>query len=61
MEIAEKEIQFEKYSEYKESGVDWLGSLPSHWNVEKGKWLFKKEERPVRDHDEIVLVLGMVK
>jgi type I restriction enzyme, S subunit len=32
----------------------WLGALPGHWRLERAKWLFKKMERPVREHDEVV-------
>lgn len=34
--------------------VDYLQNLPAHWEVEKGKWLFKKESRPVVPSDEVV-------
>ena len=26
------------YPEYKSSGIDWLGEIPSHWGVISGKW-----------------------
>ena len=26
------------YPEYKASGIDWLGDIPSHWNIVKGAW-----------------------
>lgn len=26
------------YPEYKASGLDWLGDIPSHWNTVKGAW-----------------------
>jgi type I restriction enzyme S subunit len=42
------------YESYKESGVEWIGMVPSAWNVERGKWLFKKMDRPVRPNDDIV-------
>ncbi|WP_434701500.1 restriction endonuclease subunit S [Pseudomonas sp. D1-36] len=45
------------FSEYHSVGpteVNYLPSLPTHWNVEKGKWLFKKENRPVQQKDEVV-------
>lgn len=42
------------YEHYKESGIDWIGQIPAHWEVEKGKWLFKKEERPVLKHYEVI-------
>lgn len=30
----------EKYSEYKDSGVEWLGEIPSHWEVIKAKFIW---------------------
>src|SRR5690606_15991988 len=38
----------------KDSGIDWLGEIPSHWEIEKGKWLFIKQERPVFNHYEVI-------
>jgi len=29
-----------KYPSYKNSGVEWLGDVPRHWEVKKLKWLF---------------------
>ena len=34
----------EKYSEYKDSGVQWFGEIPSHWSMRRIKWLFKEED-----------------
>lgn len=42
------------YEHYKESGVEWLGRVPAHWGMEKGKWLFEKKDRPVRTEDGVV-------
>ena len=42
------------YDSYKDSGVEWIGEVPSSWTVERGKWLFVKKDRPVRPEDEIV-------
>lgn len=28
------------YPAYRASGVEWLGDIPEHWNVIRGKWLF---------------------
>src|SRR5690606_2387738 len=36
------------------SGVDWLGEIPEEWEIRKGKFLFNREERPVRKDDSIV-------
>lgn len=45
---------FQKYPAYKDSGEYWMGEIPEHWDMRKGKFLFRKEERPVREEDEIV-------
>lgn len=45
---------FPKYDQYKDSGVEWIGEVPAHWDVNRAKWLFRKEERPVRPEDDIV-------
>jgi type I restriction enzyme S subunit len=54
MEAILEEIQMTTYEAYKDSGVQWLGEIPEHWEIEKGKWLFIKNERPARLEDEIV-------
>ena len=33
----------ERYSEYKDSGVKWLGKIPSHWELVKSKYLWKEQ------------------
>lgn len=38
----------------KDSGIDWIGDIPAHWEVRRGKHLFMKVSRPVRQSDEIV-------
>lgn len=42
------------YQQYKPSNIDWLGEIPEHWEEVKGKWVWKKEKRPVRKEDEVV-------
>jgi type I restriction enzyme, S subunit len=54
MEEVMDKIQVQKYPVYKDSGLKWLGKIPQHWSISKGKWLFIKEERPVSANDEIV-------
>ncbi len=34
----------EKYKEYRDSGVQWLGEIPSHWKTRRIKWLFREED-----------------
>jgi type I restriction enzyme S subunit len=26
-------MKYKKYPSYKDSGIDWLGEMPEHWNV----------------------------
>lgn len=45
-------MAFPKYDSYKDSGVDWLGEIPSHWSIRRNKYLFsERDER--RGSDEI--------
>lgn len=39
MEVME-EIHVERYSSYKPSGEDWMGEVPTHWEVRKLKHIF---------------------
>ena len=32
----------QRYDTYKDSGVKWLGEIPSHWEVNKAKYLWKE-------------------
>ena len=43
-----------RYPEYKESGMAWIGEIPKHWKVNRAKFIFRRLQRPVRDHDEII-------
>lgn len=47
-------LKTKRYPAYKDSGIKWLGEVPEHWIMRKGKWLFFKQERPVRKDDKIV-------
>lgn len=35
----------ERYSEYKDSGVEWLGEIPSHWELRKMKYTFDERSQ----------------
>ena len=43
-----------RYSEYKDSGVKWIGEIPGHWDLLRAKNIFERQFRPVRDCDEVV-------
>lgn len=41
----------EKYEKYKDSGIEWIGEIPSHWEVKKLKYLTSIGNG--RDHKEV--------
>lgn len=38
----------------RESGIVWLGDIPSHWKVERGRFLFRKLDLPPSPEDGVV-------
>lgn len=46
----------ERYSEYKDSGVQWLGEIPGHWGVTRNKSLLKLTDEKVGDRKDIILL-----
>lgn len=44
----------ERYQEYKDSGIYFIGTMPSHWKQLRAKYLFKQEKRSVRPQDDII-------
>lgn len=42
------------YVEYKDSGIPWLGNIPAHWGIERGKNILTLLDRPVRADDEVI-------
>lgn len=40
-----------RYREYKDSGVTWLGAVPSHWKVLRFKWLMERNDGGVWGDD----------
>jgi len=36
---------FKPYPAMKDSGVEWLGEVPAHWEVRRGKWLFRHRKQ----------------
>jgi type I restriction enzyme S subunit len=50
--------ELKPYPEYKDSGVDWLGKIPSHWEVVLNQRIFKEIIRPHNGKTEIQLSLS---
>ena len=36
--------KYQKYTEYQDSGLEWLGDLPNHWEIKKLVWFFSAEK-----------------
>lgn len=41
-----------EYSEYKDSGQQWLGMVPSHWSILPGKAIFAENKTKNKDNQE---------
>jgi type I restriction enzyme S subunit len=46
--------RYKAYPEYKDSGLQWLGEMPSHWVLRKSKYVFNRVQREVRLEDGVV-------
>ena len=58
--------RLEKYQKYKDSGVEWLGEIPEHWETLSNKYIFKLKKELVgkksSDYDLLSLTLkGIIK
>ena len=40
--------------EMKDSGIQWIGSMPVHWNCIRGKYVLKYIQKPVREDDGVI-------
>lgn len=47
-------LQPDAFSDYKSSGLKWLGEVPVHWKIRRSNWLFRKMGRPVSDGDDVI-------
>ena len=43
-----------RYPVYKASSIPWLGEIPDHWLVQRGKQLLKKMERDVSEDEDVI-------
>lgn len=41
-------------AEQKDSGIQWIGMMPSHWNSIRGKYILKYIQKPVREDDGVI-------
>ena len=52
-------MNLQKYSAYKDSGVDWLGEVPEHWEVKSNKFIFKIKKNQVGKNSEKYVLLSL--
>lgn len=45
-------MSFPRYPRYKDSGVEWLGVVPEHWELIPGRRLFEQRRDPALETDE---------
>ncbi|MBC8438578.1 MAG: restriction endonuclease subunit S [Deltaproteobacteria bacterium] len=43
--------RYQAYSEYEESGVEWLGKVPTHWEIKRLGQFFEERREKVSDKD----------
>ena len=51
----------ERYSEYKDSGVKWLGEIPSHWGPSRNKAIFRETKAVVGKNSKKFTLLSLTK
>ena len=43
-----------RYSEYKDSGIEWVGRIPIHWDLIQPKYILRRVTRPIENDDETI-------
>lgn len=53
--------KFKRYDSYKNSGVEWLGEIPSHWEMKKHKYCFVLNKEIVGNNSSNLQLLSLTK
>jgi type I restriction enzyme S subunit len=53
-------LQKERYKSYKDSGVEWLGEVPAHWEVRRNKSIFFEASQLSKDGSETLLTVSHI-
>jgi type I restriction enzyme S subunit len=48
-------MKFPPYPQYKQSGVEWLGEVPTHWDITRLKFIAQRMDYKVEANEEILL------
>ncbi len=41
-------------AEMKDSGIEWIGEIPKHWEIIKGKYVLEYLQKPIKDDDGVI-------
>ncbi len=41
-------------TEMKDSGIQWIGQMPAHWNCIRGKYILRYMQKPVKEDDGVI-------
>ena len=44
-----------RYDLYKDSGVEWIGEIPGHWDIKKNKYFIQPQKNKSEKGDEELL------
>lgn len=44
----------DKNVEMKDSEIEWIGEVPKHWKIKKGKYILKLLKRPIKSDDGVI-------
>ncbi len=48
-------MEFPRYENYKDSGVEWVGEIPEHWQLLKSKFIWEEAEERSENGSELLL------
>ena len=44
----------DKNAPLKDSGIEWIGDIPEHWEIMRGKYILQYMQKPVKDSDGVI-------
>ncbi|SHG68172.1 type I restriction enzyme, S subunit [Salegentibacter echinorum] len=56
MEVLKEKAQLQRYTAYKDSGVEWLGEVPEHWESVRMKFLYTDYSEKNKKDEELLSV-----
>ena len=53
-------MELKKYDNYKDSGIEWIGEIPEHWEVKRVKHLLDERTERSKDGEEPLLMMSQI-